>query len=518
MESNIAQRMDRLSAKTANRVVLLVPAALVVYLYLNLFAFSGTPFLLNGDQVYFWLYGQRMIHGERAYLDFFQFLPPGIDLVFFAAFKALGARVWVTNLVVLVLGAALSLVCFRLASRIMDRPRALLATALFVSLVYGRLLNATHHWFSVLLILSAVAVAMERRTPVRIGLAGGLLGLASFFTQTHGVAAAGALAVFLVWECVEERASWRSLLTKEAALALGFCAALAAATAPYLVAVGPRALWDLQFNFVRKFMVQAVGTPWFGLPEAPTWRRLPAIAPYFLVYGVLAFTYPAVLVACWRGRRRAAPGEGNRAVLLGLVGLFLLVEVLFSPNWLRLYCIAMPAVILFIWWLARTRAAGPALSLLWIAAVGLALGQTWSRQSQNTTIGDFRGGRVATPRQAYLKLRWISDHTAPHEFFYQAPWPGLYIPLDLRNPAYLDAVSLVQAVRPDDLTRTIRELDAKQVRYVLWSPVLDRSDPSWGSMQLAPLREYLHARYACVYTFPDLDQIWQRRLESGVRN
>jgi len=36
-----------------------------VYLYLNLFAFPATPFLLGGDQVYFWMHAQRMLHGER---------------------------------------------------------------------------------------------------------------------------------------------------------------------------------------------------------------------------------------------------------------------------------------------------------------------------------------------------------------------------------------------------------------------------------------------------------------------
>jgi hypothetical protein len=508
----------RLSAKTLNRLVLLAPAAVVVYLYLNLFTFFGTPFLLNGDQVYFWMYGQRMLHGERAYVDFFQFLPPGIDIVFFAAFKALGPRVWVTNMVVLALGAVLSLLCFRLASHVMDRSSALLATALFVSLVYGRPLNATHHWFAVMLILSAAAAVIGRRSLVRIGFAGALLGLASFFTQTHGVAAAGALGLFLAWEGLTGRASWRGLLSKEAALAVGFCAALSAAWAPYVATVGLRELWDLQFTYVRKFGLQAIGTPWLGLPEAPTWHRLPAVAPYFFVYGVLAFTYPAVFMACWRDRRRGtASGEGNNVVLLGLVGLFLFVEVLFSPNWLRLYTISMPAIILFVWRLARTRTASRVLGLLWIVAVAFAVGQTWSRQLQNSALGDFRGGRVAIPERAYAKLRWVSDHTARNDLFFQAPWPGMYIPLDLRNPAYLDAISTVQAIRPDDLARTIRELDAKQVRYVLWSPALDQSDPrNWGSHQLSPIRQYLHTRYERVHTFPDLDEIWERKQDSGA--
>ena len=34
------------------------------YLYVNLFALPRTPFLLSDDQVYFWMYGQRMLHGE----------------------------------------------------------------------------------------------------------------------------------------------------------------------------------------------------------------------------------------------------------------------------------------------------------------------------------------------------------------------------------------------------------------------------------------------------------------------
>ena len=78
------------------------------YLYLNLFALPNTPFLLSGDQVYFWMDAQRMLHGERIYLDFFQFTPPGTDLLYAALFKLFGPRVWVTNAAVLALGVARS--------------------------------------------------------------------------------------------------------------------------------------------------------------------------------------------------------------------------------------------------------------------------------------------------------------------------------------------------------------------------------------------------------------------------
>jgi hypothetical protein len=41
------------------------------YLFCNLFLPWHTPILQSGDQVYFWMDAQRMLHGERAYVDFF---------------------------------------------------------------------------------------------------------------------------------------------------------------------------------------------------------------------------------------------------------------------------------------------------------------------------------------------------------------------------------------------------------------------------------------------------------------
>ena len=39
------------------------------YLYRNLFQLPNLPILLSGDQTFFWMNGQRMLHGERPYLD-----------------------------------------------------------------------------------------------------------------------------------------------------------------------------------------------------------------------------------------------------------------------------------------------------------------------------------------------------------------------------------------------------------------------------------------------------------------
>ena len=56
--------------------------SVAAFLYINLFTLSNTPFLQVGDQVYFWVFAQRMLYGETVYRDFFQFTPPGTNLLY----------------------------------------------------------------------------------------------------------------------------------------------------------------------------------------------------------------------------------------------------------------------------------------------------------------------------------------------------------------------------------------------------------------------------------------------------
>ena len=119
-----------------------------IYLYFKLFSFGGTPFLLGGDEQVFWMNALRMPHGELPYRDFFEFTPPGADLVYFSAFSLLGPRVWVPNVVQLVLGITLSWLCFHIARSITKPAPAALAAALFITLDFGKWMDATHHWFN----------------------------------------------------------------------------------------------------------------------------------------------------------------------------------------------------------------------------------------------------------------------------------------------------------------------------------------------------------------------------------
>jgi hypothetical protein len=483
------------------------------YLYANLFASPTTPFLLSDDQVFFWMNAQRMLHGERIYQDFFQFTPAGTDLLYLSVFKLLAPHIWVTNAVVLVLGVALGWVCFKIAKLIMEPSEALLAALLFLVLIYGKLLNGTHHWFSMLAAMAAVAVLMKVRTPWKTAIAGILLGLASFFTQTRGPAASLGVAVYLVWERFRTGETWPNLLKRQAILLVSFVVTLTILSGYLIATTGVKQLWYFQITYVRHYMLSGLRTPSFGLPAPLSLRGLPTVGQSVFVYALLPVVYVIALWRCWRERRKPLSLATDHIALLALVGLALLVEVSQSVNWLRVYCIAMPGIILFIWIVGRTKFRALVCGLIWVAVLVLALRQTWARHHQGFVTAELPAGRAAAAPRVYEKVKWLMQNAKPGELFFQAGWPGLYLPLGVSNPVYLDGLATDDQTRPQYIELSIRQLEEKQVRYILWSPRLD----SWDSFQppeayhLNGFREFLHSHYQRVWTFSDQDEIWERK-------
>ena len=140
----------------------------------------------------------------------------------------------------------------------------------------------------------------------------------------------------------------------------------------------------------------------------------------------------------------SAPG----LVQLSLLGLFLLLEILPGVNWLRLYCIAMPGLILLVF--AATRA--PELQRYaaatgWIVVLCLGSWNTWMRYRQNQAVVALPTGRVMLPSQKYEKFSWLEQHTKPGDFFFQHAWHDAYFPLELRNPVFLDGLIANEAGR-----------------------------------------------------------------------
>jgi hypothetical protein len=483
-----------------------------VYLYVNLFATLTTPFLLGGDQALFWMNAQRLLHGELIYRDFLEFTPPGTDLIYLGAFRLLDSRIWVPNLVVLLLGIILCWLCFHIARSIMKPAQAALTAALFMVLDYGKMLNGTHHWFSVLAAMGAVAVLLKARTPARILMAGALLGVATFFTQTRGPMALLGIEGYLIWDRFQTKGSWSNFLKGQLLLLLPLVATWGALSSYFIATVGLRQLWYFQVTYVLRYVTSGSNDLSFRSPEVLAWLGTRTGILFLIGYITLPGVYA---LSIWTCRRRAraesspdtSPLDARRVVLLTFVGVAMFVEVAQSPNWIRVYCVAMPGVILFVWLSLLTASVRSyATTLMWTGLICLAAHQTWDRHVQPGVMEDLPAGRIATAPLAGEKLAWLARHTAPDELFFEARWVDAYLPLALRNPVFTDMLEGGHNSRSEFVDLSIRQLEAKRVRYIVWSQQLE--SPRYP---FAKFREFLTDRYERVLTFPDHDEVWQRK-------
>jgi len=57
-------------------------------------------------------------------------------------------------------------------------------------------MDATHHWFSTIALLAAMLVLLDGTSLPRVIVAGGLCGVAGYFTQTKGAAVVAGLALY----------------------------------------------------------------------------------------------------------------------------------------------------------------------------------------------------------------------------------------------------------------------------------------------------------------------------------
>jgi hypothetical protein len=249
----------------------------------------------------------------------------------------------------MVLGLVFCLLCWRVSRSIMPPSQAALATALFLVSDYGKLSNATHHWFSVLAVMGSVSVLLKGSSLARTALAGALLGLSSFFTQTRGPVAALGIAVWLLLERSRTGESWTGHLKRQTLLFASLAATWLVLSGYYIATVGLQRLWYFQVTYVRRYMVSG----WNALPSGSL-QGLLGQSPSEWVQWLTAYVVlPGVYLAClWKYRRIARDGPaGNaaRVALLTLVGIAMLVEVGQSPNWFRLYCVALPAIVLLVW-------------------------------------------------------------------------------------------------------------------------------------------------------------------------
>jgi hypothetical protein len=192
-----------------------------------------------------------------------------------------------------------------------------------------------------------------------------------------------------------------------------------------------------------------------------------------------------------------------------LAAVFLFAEVAVSPNWLRIFAVSAPAVILLAWVIDQLPKLRVGLSIaLWVWIVLLGAHQTIARRQMQRAVIDLPAGRVATTRQMADGLELVAKFAKPGDGLFQAAWPGVYLPLHLRNPSAFETVNASEMPRPGDVELATRQMEERRFPYVLWTP---RLDGPCCSDHLAAMRNYVHAAYAPVATLPDGDTLWRLR-------
>jgi hypothetical protein len=451
-----------------------------------------------------------MVHGEMIYADFYQYTPPGTDLIYMSLFKIFGVHAWIASAVVFLLGIAAFWICYAAAVRMMTRASACLTAAMFTVFVFGSMLNGTHHWYSALLIMCAALCLLARRTPARLASAGIFVALASFFTQTRALSLV-ALLVFVAWEARRRHAGWRDTLRQAACLLAGFAGGFVLLNFYFVRHAGMASMFKHQVVALSRSAF-TFNSYLLGFPSVPPWYLAGRAAGFVMVYLLLPAIY---MYSCgWliRKRGREYSVQDERILLFSLLGLALFLEVLPAPNWVRLFPISMPAIILAI----QLAAGEEKFRLfirrsLWAGTAIVALLGAISAQSRSRHILTLPIGRATVyGDDTSFKLEELASRTKPGDYFFQAAWLDLYFPLQLRNPSYFEALS--PSATPAQVEDVIKALEEHQVTYVLWSARLDAD--STGSDVLQPMRTYLKEHYRVVERFIPAEDLWERTIES----
>ncbi|HEV2472328.1 MAG TPA: hypothetical protein VGS41_06670, partial [Chthonomonadales bacterium] len=346
-------------------------------IYLEVFFLPHWPVLSRGDQTIYLLNAARMLQGQLIYRDFFQFTPPGTELVYSTLFRLFGVRAWIPQALLVALGTSLAALGVSISSKLMKGPSVLLAGILFLAVPFRTTLDGTHHWYSTLAVMAALRAVIERRDPLRLALAGVLCGLATCFTQLPGFATVLAIGSFLVWE--RSRGKIDSLVRAEAWLVGPFLGAIVAGSAYFVwraglarflfctVVFGVKFYPALWFNTWKVYMVE--------LPALRSWSDFPDWAGFLFIVAIVPTVYAVFFVRYWRVSRSHPSEPWDRLMLVNLVGMFLLAGVAPAPSYFRLCSVCLPALITLVWLVNQPGVLEKALlTLLWTGGLALTIG------------------------------------------------------------------------------------------------------------------------------------------------
>jgi len=490
------------------------------FLYLSLFRLPAIPMHFPfGDATTYLFNACRMVRGELIYRDFFQFTPPATETFYFLVFKIAGIHAWVPNVVLIGLGLGIAWLMIVISKSVIPGKAAYLPAALFLVIPFRIKLDPTHHWFSTLAAMAAIALLVKNITALRLIGAGALCGVAMCFTQSTGLPAVLGLSLFLVWAAVGKRLSGVSFRRAQLYVWSSFSVVVVLFNAYFVFEAGLRTfLYDTVVFGLRYWRSEMWNTLGIYMTDAPSyhpWYRLPALAVWFSVYLLIPLIYILFFVRIWSQKADRPTEPWDRLMLIAIVGTMLFLGVSAAPARGRLSVVAPPGVILFVWFLSTPGRFRPLRTMAaWAVVIVLALGECGGRRLGWQEQVKLPIGRVVLfNRVEYEECKFLLAHTRPGDYFFGNN--DLNFLLDLRDPSPIPYLTPSGYTRPEQVRETIRGLESHPVKYVYWSSDLDLPpEVAHTSNHLAPLRAYLHSHYQLAKRI-DLESFqcsfWEKR-------
>ena len=439
--------------------------------------------------------------------------------------RLFGPRVWIPNACLVGLGIGFLRASIVICRRLVAGAAVFLPGLLFLGISFHNYLDAVPHWYSNLLIMTAMAVLTEKRSSTRLAVAGGLTGLAACFSQHHGALVCIGIAAFILWEGYTDGTGMRQVSRRELSFLVPFSAIVSACVCYFGFVAGfenfaystilfPLKYWRYaKFNFWSDYALIEISSE--GLRGNVHMLRPLIVA--LLVPGIY-------VVAIVRYARQAtSPGEPwrRRIILISTVGLALFASVVNSASLWRLSTISLPAFIILVCLLDGKTWSRKAMQFLWIVAAIIIIRDIRAAQGDWAAYVEMPSGRMALfTKDAGPYYQWLARNTRPGQYVFDADGSGLYFLFGLENPTKINWVLLpCDFTRPEQVTGVLQDLEKRRVRLILWNSELDKSCSPTGD-HIQPVRNYLHTHYRKIATFKENitsqdDTVWERVTNSS---
>jgi hypothetical protein len=493
-------------------LVLFTLLACGIFLYLEVFVLPATPRLAIGDQSIYLHNATRMLEGQIIYRDYDHFTLPGTDVLYAALFKLFGVRAWIPQAMLVLIGVVNAWLCIVISRKVLAGGTLFLPGFLFLTLPFSSYLDATHHWYSGLAAIAALAIAIEKRTVARMTWAGTLWGFGTCFSQSMVLGVIG-FALFLLWERQRSAEQRGLLLKKEAGLLGGFFATVAIFSSYFLWKAGWKRFLYYTVVFVAKYYSAEQWNTWRaylrGAPSIRLWPNWPDLAAWPFIHLLIPFIYILFVLYYWRAAPSRSDVPWERLMLINVTGLSMFLAISSAPAYNRLYTVSLPGIVLLVWF---TCAFVPVkkilLPILWTAIVVLAILKPIVTQTRWKAYLNLPTGRtVFFQPEYYEKAKWLAERTQPSDYFFGNT--SLFFALRLRNPSRVPFLSATDYSRPEEVLNVVQTLEEHRVNFVSRFPGLDDPVNNAGD-HLAPLRLYLHDHYHVGKKFSNGDQFLER--------